>query len=522
MRSIVDGDRRQSIINFLSPFLLLSKLDYFAISTIFVLGLMRLPEPLWGDQALFLIGGEAIHNGAILYRDFWDVKQPGIYGLYALAGSLFGFNEVGIHLMDLLWMLGLALALRVTLAQAFSRPWIAQILPWIAVGSYFAAIDPRQQMQVESLVGLPMYLAVWFCLRATQQPDQRWRWLMLSGIMGGLVLLLKLIYLPLLVAFWFIYLVYCVMRRREAFLPALWQTTWPLFLGLMLPIVPVMVYWWATGTLGEALYTMLQHPPKMIQALPRKPVSALLMAMFWFVRKFLPLIILSGIAIGYSVRRLDLLTTQMVTWLGLGFGLLLAQSQSWWNYHFLFFLVPLSVLSARGLDQLLQTKQPIFKTWSKACISVCLGGLVVMNAIAIVWMGGLMMRSGFDLSPEGQQRYQVMASSRYGEVVQETAFLHEGMSLSGDIYVLGDPIFYVLGDRAQAVAKLGWIPEMFLPEQWITLVAQLDQAKPPYIFVETAYREFIPNQVEQFLANQYRPLKQSELGIWYQQRGSAG
>jgi hypothetical protein len=489
-----------------------SKLDYWMIAIIGLLGIMRLPEPLFGDQAIFLVAGKAIRSGAILYRDFWDVKPPGIYGVFTLAGILFGFNEIGMHLFDLLWMLGLACGLRLTLATAFTRPWIAQILPWMAVGSYFALLSPPQQMQVESLVGLPLYFAAWFNIQAALQPERKSRWLLLSGIMGGIVLLFKLIYLPILVAFWLIYLLHIIIRQHQKPLPALWQTAWPLFLGVMLPIGPVILYWLATGSLNEAIYTMIQHPPKMVQQLPKKTIKQLMQSTFWAVRKFFPLMVLSGFAIRYSIRRLNLLNMQMLAWLGLGCAMILAQTQSWWNYHFMLLVVPLSVLAANGIDCLLQSTQ----RQRQAIVTASLAWLVVVNLVAIGWTGSLMVRSGFDLTQAGQRRYQSLSSHWYQTAITETAFLKAPGSLPGDIYVIGESIFYVLADRGQAVPLLGCVPEIFLKEQWFELISQLQVAKPPYLFVASDYTEPIPDHFMQFLTSTYRPIHQSEAGTWYQ------
>jgi hypothetical protein len=83
------------------------------------------------DQALFIIGGEAISKGAILYRDFWDVKPPGIFGVYTLGGKLFGFTGAGIHIFDGVWMGARAIMLRVALGHYFTRSWIAMRSPHV-------------------------------------------------------------------------------------------------------------------------------------------------------------------------------------------------------------------------------------------------------------------------------------------------------------------------------------------------------------------------------------------------------
>src|SRR5258705_260145 len=63
------------------------------------LGLLAAPLPFTGDQALFAAGARQLARGDVLYRDFWDVKQPGIYLWYLGGGSLFRYREVALHLV---------------------------------------------------------------------------------------------------------------------------------------------------------------------------------------------------------------------------------------------------------------------------------------------------------------------------------------------------------------------------------------------------------------------------------------
>jgi hypothetical protein len=505
---------------FLQSFAMLDRLDYVAFGIIVLLGVMRLPEPLWGDQAIFLVGGKAIHDGALLYRDFWDLKPPGIYGLYSLTGTLFGFHEVGMHIMDLLWMLGLALGLRLTLRDRFSTRWVAKLLPWLAVGTYFAIIDPRQQMQVESLVGLPMYFTAWALMRAGQLPLRQggdsWRYLLLAGLMGGIVLLLKLIYLPLLLAFWTLYLLHSLWHRGAKLWPSLRYSFGFLLLGVMLPITPVLLYWLGTGTLDDAFYTLFQHPPKMLKELPQIELVRLWKAFSWFLRNFAPLLILSGAAIVYAVRRLDLLMMQMVAWVSLGLLMVCAQSQSWWTYHFGLFLVPLAVLAAQGIDRLWQSK----KAWRQAIVMGCLLYLVALNGLGLVQMVDSMVRSQFDFTVAGLDRYHRLVSPVYATATTETAFLRETQSRAGKVYFIADPVFYLVSDRLQAVPIIGWIPEELLQSQWVELGEQIKQARPPYVFVDANDQRYVPEDFVRSLLLDYRVMQRNGVGTWYEWVGN--
>lgn len=489
-----------------------------AVSCLIVvlLGVMRLPEPLWGDQALFLVGGKAIRDGAVLYRDFWDLKQPGIYGLYALAGSLFGFSAVGVHLVDFLWMGALGLVLRASLKTNFRHAWIADLMPWLCVGTYFAAIDARQQMQVESLAGLPIYLSLWFSVKAAEDAGRRWRWLLLSGVMAGVVVILKLVYLPLLMAIWFVYLLHGIFRQRQVPLTAIYQTVWPLAIGLALPLLPIVLYWWGTDTLQDAFYTQIQHPPRMLQELPKKPLVNLFYAVAWAVRKFLPIIFLAGFALRGAWSRMSLLRTQLAVWLVLAIAMIVAQGQSWWTYHFLLLLVPVSVFAAQGLDELLSVERRRFRKVARRLAIAGIIGVLSLHLMAFASMSRLMLTSAIPVTPSAQLVYQQRVSPVYAELAEVVGFLQRPESLPGDIYVIGTPVVYLLSDRAQALPLIGWIPEMMLAQQWRDLEQQFETAQPNYVFVSNIEGQYIEAQFKQFLLARYAAVQQSAAGVLYQ------
>ncbi len=304
--------------------------DYVCVAIVGVLSLLRLPEPLWGDQALFLVGGEAIRNGAVLYRDFWDVKPPGIFGVYMVAGTLFGFSGMGMHVFDAVWMGVLGLMLRLTMARYFVRSWIAILLPWIAVGLYLSVMQPNDQMQVETLVGLPIYALIWCTWMAVQQPEKRSRWLLLSGVAGGIVLLFKLIFLPLVLSFGLVYLLHCLFRQRQSVVSAVGHLLLPVTLGILMPLVPVMIYWASQGMLGEVYDTLIKLPPRMVKELPSKPISEFIATFVSWLKRSFPLLVLANLVASRLCKRMDFLMMQMGVWLGLGLVVISAHTLSWW------------------------------------------------------------------------------------------------------------------------------------------------------------------------------------------------
>ena len=487
--------------------------DTICVAIVGILSLLRLPEPLWGDQALFMVGGEAIRNGAVLYRDFWDVKPPGIFGAYTLAGTLFGFSGVGMHVLDVLWMGALGLMLRLTLARYFARSWIAILLPWMAVGLYLSVIQPNDQMQVESLVGLPIYTLVWCTWMAVKQPEHRSRWLFLSGVAGGVVLLFKLIFLPFIAGFWLVYLLHSLMRQRQSFVSAVGHLIVPVTLGILMPIVPVMIYWASQGMLGEIYYTLVQHPARMVKELPSKPISEFMStSVGWFKRSF-PLLVLASLAGARLWKRMDFLMIQMVVWLGLGLTVISVQTLSWWAYHFFLFLVPMTVLAGKGIEVALQSAHA---KWGRVVVAIALAVLLVLNVRAIVKTGYAMTRSGLPINPENLLAYQKRISPLYSSLVNEAQWVNAPGRVPGAIYVIGNPTLYVLSHRTQAIAFLGWIPEMMLREQWTVMGKQLDKARPVYLYIDKSNVQYIPSEFWPFVNRLYKSAQETTEGTWYE------
>src|SRR6266566_2432657 len=99
------------------------KLEILAIAVVVLAGSVHLAQPYRDDQAFFTIGAWRINQGAVLYRDYWDIKQPGIFLFYLAGGKLFGFDEIGIRGFELLYMVGFALVLMIALRNYFEQRW---------------------------------------------------------------------------------------------------------------------------------------------------------------------------------------------------------------------------------------------------------------------------------------------------------------------------------------------------------------------------------------------------------------
>jgi hypothetical protein len=503
----------------------LNRLDVLVLGVIMLIGLVHLPHPFYGDQALFTIGAVKISNGAILYRDFWDLKQPGIYGFYLLAGTLFGFDEVGIHTFELLYMAIFSLVLMKTLKSYYRNPSMAGLVPLLTVGIYYGVSGQWHLTQLEALVGFPMFLSLWYGSGSHYPSGRQSLRFFLSGVMGGIVLLFKFMFLPILAAFWLTTLMYTIVSKREPLASTLMRIGVPVTLGMALPLLIVVGYFASNNTLGLLYWTSFTYPAQLMRDPPYS--NSIVGGLRWLITQFAPLMALGciGAYISLTTRRDRLLTVNLVLWVVLGLGVILLQRFSRWEYHYLLLFVPLGILSTKALDILWEQIKglgPLTRSRMgrmAGILSLALLFSPVFYSLAVKSRD--LAANGFALTREQRLQYQRSSSKAYLDVLEEVGVLSEPGSLPGDIYIIGDPLYYLLSGRNQAIALSGWGPELWLPSQSMRLTEQLTQACPPYIF--NAMGNLISERslgTARFIDENYHVLRRSNRGIWYILKGN--
>ena len=328
------------------------KFDLLTITIIVLVGLIHLPYPFAGDQALFTLCALKLHQGALLYKDFWDLKQPGIYGFYLLAGKLFGFDEVGVHLLELIYMLAFSVVLILGCRDYFRSRSLVSLVPLLTVGFYYGVAASHQLTQLEVLVGFPIFLSL-YCACQAVEPNQRGaRFLFLSGFMGGVVLTFKLVLLPIPLSFWVTSLVIAAKRKKSGLASELLRGCWPILMGALLPLLVVLCLFASLHDVGPLLYTAFTYPLQVMTELPKEDrIGTLLTGLQWFLGNFAPLLALGFIGAWLSlVRCRDVMSVNLVLWVVVGVFVILLQRYSWWDYHYLLVLVPLGILSAKGVE----------------------------------------------------------------------------------------------------------------------------------------------------------------------------
>ena len=343
--------------------------------------------------------------------------------------------------------------------------------------------------------------------------------------MGGIVVLFKLMFLPIVAAFWLTTLVDATVNKRQPLLSTIIRIGAPVVIGMALPLLIVFGYFASNNTVALLYWTFFEYPAQLMRDPPY--TNPVINGLSWLISQFAPLMALGfiGAYISLANRRDRLLTVNLVLWSVLALGVILLQRFSRWEYQYLLLFVPLGILSVKALDILWEQMKafgPPVNSWSGRMAGIL--GLVllfspVLNSLAKKSLH--LARNGFALTREQRLQYQRSSSSAYLEALAEVRFLSEPGSLPGDIYVFGDPIYYLLSGRNQAIALNGWGPELWLPSQSMRLTEQLSQTCPPYIFnaMGNLVSERSPGTAR-FIDENYHALRRSNQGIWYVLKGN--
>lgn len=471
--------------------------------------------PFHGDQAWFAYAGEQVASGAVLYRDVWGPKQPGIFVFYGVAGSLFGFDEFGIHLFEALYWIAFSIVAVGLLRDRFRSQWALASVPLLTVGAYYAAVTtPSQLTQAESLAGFPIFLTLWFAVGRLDGFHSRR--LFLAGLFGGVVLLFKLLFFPLVASIWLLG-GWARLRPKSpdsGMDGSIAGASLSLLAGAAVPWIPVVGYFIVNDVVDLAVWTYFEYPFEASSTAARS-VARLARSAAWFGTLFAPLVLLSILAWRADrPPRTTNLYHGLVVWLGV--GLLLVLVQLWWSYHLFLLLVPLGVLAAFGLDRLLSgTPSP----WRSG--RVLAGALLFVPLVLSLGLTGVRLAShSFALSQPDRSHYQAEVWSRYGDLASveaDAVFLRQEAE-PGPIYVFGDPNYMLRSGRTSASSVLGWGPEQWPPRLWDVVEHDLTAKPPAYVFVQNWAASLIIERsprIQSLLGLRYRPIRETPNGTWY-------
>lgn len=484
-----------------------------------------------------MIYSKAINNGAILYRDVWDIKQPGIIFFYLIGGKMFGFTEIGIHLLETAYWLIFSLMLIVWLKKYFSNPIYAALIPLFTIGIYYSVSGSIHLTQVEGLVCFPMFLCLWFCQKFLENPDKK-SLLFLSGFCGGVVLTFKLMFVFILFAFWFCLVVFCYFLFYKRNLKQITFLSGMIFVGLLIPIALVILYFAQNDALGDLYYTTFVYPYDAVSTITKMENrnQVLRNGLEWFLKSYFPVITLTLIFLllnikslfdgwrykeKFVLRRENFLFTGLFIWTLAGFVVILIQRLSWWEYHYSLLMLPLGILAVKYIEILsekinagvtLRLKNPAY-----IFLTIIIMMLFIPTARRLAHKIGQSRQ--IETIRIGNRQFGVTgdAAPDYKSISADTEFLR-AENPKAAIFVLANPLYYYLSDSTPVFASNGAMPDMFTEFEWRRLNREMAEKTPKYVFIETKLINPIREENPFFIntvTNNYTPYVSRDRGTFY-------
>jgi hypothetical protein len=488
------------------------------------IGLTRMLYPLDGDQALFMIGAIAIDGGEHLYVDFWDNKQPGIFWFYGLAGKLFEFDLIGLHVLELIWLLSTAIVILLLFKQSDDRLFSLFLAPLLTVGLFYWHSTPIMLTQVEILVCLPIVLTFLVYLSAENTNIPASLLFFIAGLLAGIVAAFKLVLVLVPVALWLVMAVYTVSanNHRQA-RTVLLRNFLATILGGGIMLAAVTFPFFLTDTLEEFFWANLIWPTLAVDEVSHASFSRLMGAAFWLVTIYAPAIPLAVFWFWdlrrRGITRLELLT---VSWLVAGLLAIAMQKFSWWMYHFSLLIIPAGILITCMLSRVIQrlVEAPVRVRafgFGITCFLIMSFFLINLKQNEESFLG-LLRSANVDRNIAASRFASIVFPSRL-KFEENCNFLLDEDSTPGDIYVFGNPNLVLCSRRSYAIPINGWSWEFMLSSQWETLPDQLAKAQPSYIFVADVYSTMINERapdVRLLISASYVDVRKTDEGTWYQ------
>ena len=446
--------------------------------TLLLFGLLKFADPLGGDQSLFLIGAHALRNGATLYRDFWDLKQPGIYGFYFVATAFGSYSPMAIHFFELLYMLAFAVVQMITLRSSNTFRAVATIAPIMTIGYYFISVGSFEQTQVESLVAFPLYVATW-CTYAGSQTESRrkaYGLYLTAGLASAIVLIFKFLFVPILA----IVLAITLYRKHQDTL-RYFKAIATIALGTAMPLLGMIFYFTSHHAFEPAVETWFALPPRIVSQIPHESTTIFWGGVRWFTHRYVGVFFLAVIGIYSAVRfRSDTLTFGFLAWIVSGIGVILLQVTSWFQYQWILIATPLGLFAALGIHAVWGIIRATPRWPTRLVGSVALVCSFLIPVGLFIKDVQRLATHGFALTEIHRAEYRDAESAVYAACRQDAAYLPDNRT---SVYVIGDPTFYVAAHRLQTLSLNGSSVRLFLPEQWSQLHRELLESPPSALYI---------------------------------------
>lgn len=488
-----------------------------------LLAALHLHYPLDEDQALFMYVARELADGARMYREYWDMKQPGIYWWYETVGDLFGFDARGLRWMDLLWSLAVAGVLWAALRRRGTL--VAVLGPCLAFGCFYARTTPWHLSQVEWIVCGPIAVVLW-CVGGV------------PPAVGGRTTALRFAVAGAMVA------VAALFKSMAALIPlsmlaaavalARWRDAWPwrallkecllpMLAGTAIVVLPLAAWMQINGTLAPALWTAFVYPPEAVKEYQHTSPTQLVLSLRWFIVGTAALGPWTLWAVYNGLRRGLRIELMCTAWCASAMAVNAMQVLSYWEYHFDLLFIPVGVLAALGFADVLDRLAARDRIgYRRAAMAMLVLGLAVSTGWPLARKTARVLVA-LPFSPEKQFAYEsIIDTRRPGLMARVNAV--KGLTKDSDrIIVWGDPRLYALVGRRPVLEVNG--ATFYLARQVEEAVALIRREPPALIYLGKLRDRMTRHAGGAFprvVHELYEPVYDDDNGTWYRLRAAGG
>ncbi len=227
---------------------------------VLVLRLRLLHIPMERDEAGFAYIGHWLLRGKSLYVDMVDNKLPGLYILYAIFTTLFGYQSLGVHLGLLLANIISALCFYLLVRDLYNRFTAGMATAFFILLMVSANVSGFAAHATQLL--LPFVLAGFLFFFKGFRTDQKFMFL-LAGLMLGMAFAIKqqsVVFCILAAALWWPIRLHWIKSPGHK-IPIMEYIL--LGIGGFLPLAVIMVYFQASGRMDQLIFWTYTQPASM-------------------------------------------------------------------------------------------------------------------------------------------------------------------------------------------------------------------------------------------------------------------
>ena len=464
-----------------------------------LLGIVHLPTPFRGDQALYALAGGSILDGDVMYRDFGDIKHPGVHYYYALAQLLFRPLRIGVeaqvHLFELLVWLAFGLFLQCVLRSRLQRPLLAAAAPLATAGAYYSSVSAWHLTQIEALPGTLLCVSAWLAAGSPERhgPRARW-WALAAGALAATAVVFHGHMWPVPVAL----LATATLASGTATLQERARHLGVALAGLVATLTALATVFVAAGA-GRGLFEVyVSYPRSAAVEVPAdlQGLARLRLPLEWYVRTFAPWLVLATACL-FALPRLrrEAFALAHLAW-GLTALLVMAlEARTSWPFHFLYFVVPVGVLAIFGVDAVAERLGSRLAPERRltAVLALALPVLALAPAVVRTWSdhARAVARQVQSDGWSDFDAYRLERSERYRLARRASAPLRREDALPGPVFAFGNPLFFTLSGRRQALVRNGWGYEVALERHWQELPAELAARRPAYVYLDALHEPLV-------------------------------